>query len=80
MESWVEGAVQAVGKGWVQTMLLAWFLCQAKLEERVRVLRELAASCTERELAILASAVEMLSVSYDVDAMRELVIIQVDRC
>jgi hypothetical protein len=51
---------------------------EAKIMERIRVLTPLATSCSEREVAILACAVEELWVEHDIDAMKEVKIIQVD--
>lgn len=57
-----------------------WTLGQweANVEARVRALRPLASSCSERELSILACAVEQLQVVRGVDAMKELLVIQVE--
>lgn len=51
---------------------------QAKLEARIQKLRLLATACNERELAILAVAVEELAVKRSFDAMNNLAIIQVE--
>ena len=53
-------------------------ILEAKLEARVRALRPLATCCSDREVHILASAVEELWVSRKVDAMKDLVLIQVE--
>ena len=45
---------------------------------RIRALKPLATSCSERELAILACALEELWVEHAIDGMKELKIIQVD--
>ena len=51
---------------------------KAKLEARVQKLRLLATGCNDRELAILAVAVEDLAVKRGFDAMKDLAIIQVE--
>ena len=54
------------------------FSPKEKLEARVAVLSPLAASCSPKEVAILATAMEELFVHHGIDAMDELLIIQVD--
>lgn len=51
---------------------------QATLEKRVKQLKALALGCSNREICILAVAVEDLHVNRGVDAMTQLIIIQVD--
>lgn len=51
---------------------------KAKINKRVAQLQQLATSCSKREVAILACAVEELFVEHDIDAMQQIVVIQVD--
>ena len=50
---------------------------QAKVRARIALLRPLAACCSDREVAILACAVEELHQNYGLDAMQRLMVIQV---
>eukprot|EP00438_Fugacium_kawagutii_P021209 Skav201606 [mRNA] locus=scaffold152:975327:977714:- [translate_table: standard] len=50
----------------------------AKINKRIAQLEPLATSCSQREVAILACAVEELFVDHEIDAMQQLVVIQVD--
>lgn len=52
-------------------------LRQGKLQKRVRELTPLATSCSQREICILACAIEQLAVEKGVDAMKSMVVIQV---
>ena len=51
---------------------------QDKLQARLQVLRPLASGCSDRELAILASAVEEISQTRHMDPMKDTVVIQVE--
>ena len=52
--------------------------CQGKLEHRLQKIQFKAVSCSEREKAILAVAMEDLAVDHQIDALRELLLIQVE--
>lgn len=49
-----------------------------KLQKRVAELKQLAVGCSDRELSILAVAVEDLAINKGFDAMKQLAVIQVD--
>lgn len=49
-----------------------------RLNQRVKILKALAVGCSEREVSILAVAIEDLFVNKGVDAMTQLAVIQVD--
>lgn len=53
------------------------FPVEAKLKKRIQEIQPFATTCSARELAILAVAVEELALDHKVDAMKELTVIQV---
>lgn len=58
--------------------ILALSNSKAKLQARVRQLTPLATSCSQRELSILACAIQQLAVERQRDAVKELFFIQVE--